>query len=155
VSRRLKIGLLVAGVLVFLVVSAGLARVLTAGDAERAQINLVVTAEARGDAAAVIRAIDGCAARPACVARARANAAALRRPGRPKLLRLDPTTRIVIGDARGTTRVAWNPGKGFPIVQCFYIHRTGNVISGMGVSVTGVSLRIRSVGLCKGMKSGI
>jgi hypothetical protein len=155
VSRRLKIGLLVAGVVIFLFVSAGLARVLTAGDAERSQINLVVRAESRGDAAAVVRAIDGCAAKPSCVARARANAAALRRPGKPKLLRLDPTTRIVIGDSRGTTRVAWIPGKGFPIVQCFYIHRTGNVISGMGVKVTGVSLRIHSVNNCKGVKSGI
>lgn len=155
VSRSLKIGLLVAGVVVFLLISAGLARVFTAGDAERSQINVVVKAEARGDAAAVIRAISGCAAKPDCVTRAKANAAALRRAGEPKLLRLDPTTRIVLGDSRGTTRVAWIPGKGFPIVQCFYIHRTGNVLTGMGVQVTGVSQRIRSVGLCKGMKSGI
>lgn len=154
-SRSLKLGLLVGGVVLFLLVSAGLARVLTAGDAERSQINLVVKAEARGDAPAVVEAISGCSAKPSCVARARANAAALRRPGKPKLLRLDPTTRIVIGDSRGTTRVAWIPGHGFPIVQCFYIHRTGNVISGMGVEVTGVSERIRSVTNCKGTKSGI
>lgn len=154
-SRSLKIGLLVVGVLAFLVVSAGLARVLTAGDAERSEINLVVKAEARGDAGAVIRAITGCAAKPACVARQRVNAAALRRPGKPKLLRLDPTTRIVLGDSRGTTRVAWIPAHGRPIVQCFSIHRTGNVIAGMGVQVTDVSKRIRSDADCKGTTPGI
>ncbi len=156
VSRPLKLGLLALAVLLFLLVSAGLARVLSASDAERGQIDLIVEAEARGDAAGIVRAVAGCARSAACRARAEANASALRRPGTPKLLRLDPTTRIVLGDARGTTRVAWTvPGRGRPVVQCFSIHRGGNVVSGMSVAVAGVSRRIPGTALCKGMKEGI
>ena len=50
---------IVIGVLVFLLISALLARVFSADGAERSAITALVTAEARGDVAQVIAKIDG------------------------------------------------------------------------------------------------
>ena len=58
--RRSLILLIALGLIVFLAISALLARVLSVGGAERTAITGLVQAEARGDAAAMIRQIQGC-----------------------------------------------------------------------------------------------
>jgi hypothetical protein len=149
VSRTAKLALIVLVVVVFVAASAALARILSASSAERTAIGDVVATEARGDAPEVIRRIAGCAGSPACRARQRANASRLRRAGAPKLLALDPSTRFSLGGVRGVTRVAWGvPGRGPPVVQCVGVRRTGNVVSGFGVSLTGLSAPIGRQAAC-------
>jgi hypothetical protein len=151
VPRSAKLFLILVAVALFLAASGALARVLSAASAERAAIGELVALQARGDAAAMIRRLDGCAAAPACRARQRANAAELRRPGETKLFRLDPSTRIALGGVRGITRVAWGvPGRGRPVVQCVGVHRSGDVVSGFGVALTSLSRPIGRESDCRG-----
>jgi hypothetical protein len=140
VPRPLKLLLILLAVALFLAASGALARVLSAGSAERAAIGELMAVQARGDAAGVIRRLDGCARAPACRARQRANAVGLRRAGETKLFRLDPTTRLSLGGTHGITRVAWGvPGRGRPVVQCVGVRRTGDVVAGFAVALTSLS----------------
>jgi hypothetical protein len=151
VPRTLKLLLILLALALFLAASGALARVLSAGSAERAAIGEVVAVQARGDAAGVIRRLDGCARARACRARQRANAGRLRRAGETKIFRLDPSTRLSLGGADGITRVAWGvPGRGRPIVQCVGVRRTGDVVSGFAVSLTSLSRPIGAERDCPG-----
>jgi len=151
VPRSLKLALIALAVLVFLAVSAGLARILSANNAERGAIATLLDAQARGDGAAMARMIEGCPSGSACAARQQANAARLRRSGDVKIALLTPSSRFVLGDERGVTRVAWSIiGSGQTHVQCVGVHRTGNVISGLGVELTGLSAPIANDADCPG-----
>jgi hypothetical protein len=151
VSRQLKLVLIAVGVLAFLLVSAGLARILSANNAERAAIADLMAAQARGDASRVARLLRSCAADPACVARQRAITARVRHPGKVKLALLQPSSRFVLGGARGVTRVAWSVvGTQTTRVQCVGVHRTGNVLRGMGVELTSLSAPIPGDRDCPG-----
>jgi hypothetical protein len=146
-----KLVLILLVVALFLAASAALARVLSASSAERAAIGELVAVQARGDAAGVVRRLDGCAAAPACSARQRANVGRLRRPGETKLFRLDPSTRMSLGEVREITRVAWGvPGRGRPVVQCVGVRRTGDVVSGFAVALTSLSRPIGAETDCPG-----
>jgi hypothetical protein len=150
-SRRLKLALVAVAVLAFLLVSAGLARILSANNAERAEIADLMAAQARGDAAGVARLLRGCAADHACVARQRAITARVRRPGDVKLALLQPSSRFLLGGARGLTRVAWSVvGTQTTRVQCVGVQRTGNVLQGMGVVLTSLSAPIPGDRDCPG-----
>ncbi len=69
------------GVVVFLAVSFELARYLNTETQERNAVFDLLRDQARGDAAAMIDRLDGCAADPRCRATATRNAARLRRAG--------------------------------------------------------------------------
>jgi hypothetical protein len=140
--RSARIGLVAAAVVVFLVLSALLARVLTANEAERTRVVRLLDAEARGDARAAVRLVGGCPAIPACSSALRAQVTRLRHPGRVEVLRYEPATHFSLGGSRGVARVAWRIATGPPIVQCIGIHRTGNPIGGLGVQLTAVSAPI-------------
>ena len=71
VRRRLLIAL---GVIVFLVLSALLARFLTSDNLEREQDVALIEAETKGDAASMIAKLSGCRESPSCVAQQRKNA---------------------------------------------------------------------------------
>ncbi|HYF26651.1 MAG TPA: hypothetical protein VD931_13005, partial [Baekduia sp.] len=86
-TRRRRRVLLAAAVLVFLVVSAGLARVLAVEGQERDAILDLLRAQARGDATAVLEQLDACDAR--CTRDVRAAVARVAGPGDVKLVRLD------------------------------------------------------------------
>jgi hypothetical protein len=155
VPRSLKLALIALAVLIFVVISAGLARILSANNAERGAIADLVGAEARGDGAAVARLIEGCSPGSACAERQQAAAAKLRRPGDVKIALLTPSSRFVFGDTRGVTRVAWSVigtggAKTVTHVQCVGIHRTGNVVSGLGVQITALSAPIANDADCPG-----
>jgi hypothetical protein len=150
-SRHLKLGLVAVAVLAFVLVSAGLARILQANNAERTAISDLMAAEARGDATGVARLLRGCAAHRACVARQRATTARVRRPGDVKLALLQPSSRFLLGGARGVTRVAWSiVGTQTTHVQCVGVTRTGNVLQGMGVELTSLSAPIPGDRDCPG-----
>lgn len=147
--RRSYLVAIAGAIVVFLVVSALLARVFSANSAEQSAITSLVKDEARGDANAVIADIAGCRTSPACRARAGYNATTLKHPGAVSIILLQPSTSFSIAGTRGTARVAWNVvGRSHPIVQCVRVHRTGNVITGLRVELLVVSRRIESDTAC-------
>src|SRR3954465_5794581 len=97
--------LIPVAVVVFLLVSAGIARALSAAAAERGAIGELVRVEAKGDAAGGVTRLEGCD--PACARAQRRNATRLRRRGAIRVLNLEPSTRFALGGVRAKTRVAW------------------------------------------------
>jgi len=148
--RRAKV-LLITGVVfvVFLLISALLARIFSADSAQRAAIIGVLQDQAQGDTNAVISRIQGCDASAACRERAAYNAAHLKAPGAVSVLTLQtPAGGITFGNSEGVARVAWRIGSGLPIVQCVRVRRTGNPITGLHVELLAVSKRIPSESNC-------
>jgi hypothetical protein len=142
VPRPLRLGLIAVGLLAFLAISAGLARVLGANVTERGAVVSIVRAQARGDAAGVVRAIDGCGVRPACRAEMRDVVARVRGRGEVQVLRYDASTEFTVGRHTGDARIAWRAGNALPVVQCVRVRRAGGPISGFTVSVLRVSAPI-------------
>lgn len=136
------------GVVVFLAVSVVLARWLTADNAERDKVENLLDAQARGDGAAMIRQIAGCAADPACRSEVAAQARALRSAGRVEIVDYESATAHALGAKRGATRVVWKTPSRLTTVQCVQIDRTGNVLSGPSVTVTAVSEPIGRQAAC-------
>jgi hypothetical protein len=139
---------IVVGILLFLLISAGLARVFSANSAEQSAITALLKSEARGDVNAILDEVQGCRADAACRQRAAVNAAALKHPGQVSIILLQPSTSFSIGGTEGTARVAWEIGSSLPIVQCVKVHRTGNPVSGLGVQLLVVSRKITSDTAC-------
>jgi len=137
--RPVRILLLALGALAFVAVSLALGRVLSANGAERSAILELLQAQARGDLPAMVARVDRCARRPACVARARANAARLHAPGAVELVRLDPSTSFSLGGTSGVARVVWKTPHGETVVQCVAVHRGGNVVRGLSIDLRALS----------------
>jgi hypothetical protein len=146
--RRVYLLVIAVGLVLFLAVSAVLARVWSADGAESAAITTLVKDEARGDQAAVIAQITGCGADAACRARAAADVAALRRPGSVSIITLQPSTGFSLTSTSGTARVAWIVGSSLPIVQCVRVRHAGNAFTGLRVELLKVSVRIPSNSDC-------
>lgn len=146
--RRWTIALIVGGVVLFLAIATLLTRAFNVGDAENAAITSLVQAEARGDTAEVISLITGCARDPACRARAAANTAALRHPGKVAIAEINPSSTFSIGSTAGTARVAWIAGNSLPRVQCLRVRHAGSVIQGFTIQLLIVSRRIASDADC-------
>ncbi len=140
--------LIVVGLVVFLLISALLARVLSIDGAERSAITSLVEAEARGDAAAMISQIQGCAQDLNCQALAIRNARSLRRSGAVKILELNQSAGFSLGSTLGTARVAWRAGNALPVVQCVLVRRAGNALSGLRIRLLEISVRIRTSADC-------
>lgn len=147
-AHRTRILLLTAGVLVFLGVSALLARVLSIDGAERAAITALVQAEARGDVPAMLTRIQRCRQSSFCRARVAADAAALTRPGHVLILQLNTSAGFSLSSTLGTARVAWRAGASLPIVQCVRVRRAGNALSGLHIELLEISPRIKSDSDC-------
>jgi hypothetical protein len=128
--------LIAAAVLVFLAVSALLARWLTTDNAERAQVERLLTAQARGDAPGMLRELDRCDA--ACAAQARANARRLRRDGSVQIVAYDSGTSHALSAKTGLTRVVWKTPDTLTVVQCVEVRRTGNALRGLDVELLGI-----------------
>lgn len=147
--RRLRLLLLIGlGLIVFLAISAVLARVLSLDSAERTAITGLLESQARGDAAGMIRQIYGCALNQACRRRAVQNASSLRRAGSVKILELNSSAGFSLSSTLGTARVAWRAGSALPVVQCVRVRRAGNAISGLHVELLEISRRIKTDGYC-------
>jgi hypothetical protein len=146
--RRWVIVSVVLGIVVFLVLSALLARAFNVGDAENTAITSLVQAEARGDTADVISLVTGCRASAACRARATANTAALRHAGKVSIAEINPSSTFSVVSTMGTARVAWVVGSSLPRVQCLRVRHAGSVIEGFTVQLLTVSRRIASDADC-------
>ena len=133
--RRLWIAL---AVLVFLAVSVELARWLSLENVEREDITAVLVAEAHGNPRAMLAHLHDCTA--ACQADVRFDAAHLRRRGQVLILAYQSPTSYALTSASGPTRVAWKSTRDqLPVVQCVSVSRSGNVVSGLSVSLLRVS----------------
>ena len=137
-----------AALLVFLAVSALLARFLSTENAERSAESGLLQAQARGDANGMLARLHGCPERAACVAAVRANASRLRRPGAVKILSLKSATAYSLSGARGKTRLAWTVIGRLPVVQCVEVRRTGSFLSGITVTLLSISAPIAGEADC-------
>ena len=133
----------------FLVVSFLMARFLTQENRERAAVTGLLEAQARGDVAAMLRGLDGCAGDAACRATVEANAHRLRHAGAVKILSYRSATGYAFGTERGPTRVAWNiNGTGYPVVQCVDVERSGSALLGSSITLHAISTPIPGGSLC-------
>jgi hypothetical protein len=148
VRRRNLLLLIALGVIVFLLISALLARLLSLPGAERNAITALIQSEARGDAAGMIRDMHLCGQSPACRQRADQDAAELTRAGSVKVLELNPSAGFSLGSTVGTARVAWQAGAVLPIVQCVRVRRAGNALSGLRIELLQISRRIKTDADC-------
>jgi hypothetical protein len=146
--RRYLLSLIVLGVVLFVAISIGLARVFGANGAEQSAITALVKAEAAGDQQAMLARVKGCAQAPSCRARVAENALNLKRPGTVTIIQLEPSTSFSLGGTLGTARVAWKTGTSLPIVQCVRVRRSGDVFGGLTVQLLEISARIRSDSGC-------
>ena len=140
--RATRIGLILLGVVVFLVISGLLARVLSVGGAEDGALTSLVRDEASGDPNAVIAAISGCQTSAACRARAAENAAAFKHGGAVQIAEINESAGFSLGSTVGTARVAWLVGGSLPRVQCVRVQRAGSVLAGYRIKLLKVSARI-------------
>jgi len=143
---RAKLAIAV-GVIVFLAISAGLARWLALENVERNAVLAVLQAEARGHAAAMMAKLHGCTDR--CQVTVVADARRLRRPGRVQILAYQSQTSYALTTTLGETRVAWKSSLGrFPVVQCVLVRRSGNAITGLAVSLLAIGPEIPDTADC-------
>jgi hypothetical protein len=140
VARKRLIALVVAGVIVFLLVTTVLARVLSGDPAEQSAVTALIQDEARGSASAMLGAMDGCSSDAACRARVMADAVNLKRPGSVSILQYQQSTGFSLTTTNGIGRVAWEViDHTKPIVQCVQVRRAGNVISGIHVELRDIT----------------
>ena len=146
--RRPRVIALVAlGVVVFVAISLLLARYLTTENRERDAIYALLRDQARGDARAMLRRLDGCDRR--CRANVEADARRLKRAGEVKILAYASSTSYALGHAEGPTRVAWTiVNRQLPVVQCVQVERTGNVLTGATINLRRLSVPIDRQGTC-------
>jgi hypothetical protein len=134
--------------LLFLAISAELARFLSVENVERNDAEMLIQAQAKGDVSGMLKLLHGCRERPACVASVQANASRLRRPGAVKILSLKSRTAYSLGASSGKTRLAWTVIGQLPVVQCIEVRRTGNVLAGINVSLLSLSAPIPNEADC-------
>jgi len=149
VRRRQRLSLIAAALVVFVIVSATLARIYSSVAAERSAVTALVEDEARGDQAAMLDDLYHCRSSPACRARVAEDATSLRRPGPVTVLELTVSTSFPLGGDVGVTRIAWQPGHGqLPVTQCVRVRHAGNPLTGLSVQLLEVSTRIKTSGDC-------
>ena len=146
--RRSLLSFIALGVVLFVLISVGLARVFGANGSEQSAITSLIKAEAAGDPSTMLARIQGCAQSAACTARVAENATTLKHPGRVSIIQLTPSTSFSLGGLVGTARVAWSAGSSLPIVQCVRVRRSGNVFAGIKVQLLEISVRIKSDSVC-------
>jgi hypothetical protein len=148
-SRRAKAWVAVA-VIVFLVISALLARFLQIENVERDDDLALIEAQEKGNVQGMLQRLPGCSSTPACVSVLQANARnpRLLRKGAVKILQLVSPTAYSLTGATGKTRLAWTVIGQLPVVQCVTVKRTGNFVSGVNVQLTALSAPIPNENDC-------
>jgi hypothetical protein len=147
-SPTKRLALIALGVVLFLAISALLARFLSTENLERDDVLSVLRAEAAGDERGMLAQLSGCQERPACVAAVKADATGVRRMGSIKILSLTSSTAHSLTGATGNTRVAWTVIGHLPTVQCVKVKRTGNFLTGVSVALLSLSKPIPNEGDC-------
>lgn len=133
-------------VVAFLLVSALLARWLGTENTERNAVVALLRDQARGDADAMLRRLR--CRDDACAAQVRENARTLKTPGDVTVVRVDSATSHSVGGATGPTRVVWTAPGRLTTVQCVLVRRSGTPLSGMSVTLLGLSAPIDRQAAC-------
>jgi hypothetical protein len=136
--RLIRIAVVAAVVVAFVVASALLARGLSAGATERKVLRDIVHAQARGDLPAVLAELDDCPPGSACAARVRTTAARVRRSGDVHVLNIDGATRLALAGGTHVARIAWKTDGTLPVAQCITVRRSGTLLSGFEVRALAV-----------------
>jgi hypothetical protein len=136
-----RIALIALGIVLFVLVSGLLARFLSVENTERDDDLALVQAEARGDVGGMLRALSGCARRPACAGGVSSlvRDPRVRKAGAVKILALDSPTAYSLTGASGTTRLAWATAGTSPVVQCIEVRRSGSFLSGISIDLMSLS----------------
>jgi hypothetical protein len=148
-----RVLIIATAAIVFVAIAIVLARWLSVENAERNKVIDLLNAQSRGDANAMLDQIDGCVRRPACVDAVRSNATRLKDPGDVDIVAYESATSHALSAKSGPTRVVWKTPSRPPTVQCVEIHRSGNVLSGPSVTVTGLSEPIERESPCRATSS--
>lgn len=141
--RRLVVA---AGAAAFLAISLVAARWLQADSVERSKVHDLLTAQARGDARAMARHLEGCDR--ACRSDLEALAHRLRRDGEVEIVRIDSRTAHALGEKTAPARVVWTAPGVLPTVQCVLVRRTGTALSGPTVTLLRLSAPIGRQAAC-------
>ena len=140
--------IIAGGVIVFLAISAWLARFLSTENAERNAVVGLLQSQAAGNAEGMLDRLRDCRTQSACVALVRRNAASERSTGSLQILALSSPTAYSLASASGETRVAWRAGAHGPVVQCVLVHRRGNALTGLTVELMRISAPIGNEADC-------
>jgi hypothetical protein len=146
--RAYVISLIVVGVVLFLIISALLARVLSVDGTEQSATTELIQAEARGDQAGMLDRLKGCRQSQTCRARVAYDVATLTRPGSISILTYQQSAGFSLTSTTGTARVAWKTPSSLPIVQCLRVRRAGDVFTGLHIELLTISTRIKSDADC-------
>ncbi|MEA2313718.1 MAG: hypothetical protein QOI03_410 [Solirubrobacteraceae bacterium] len=135
---------------VFLAVSALLARFLSVENVERDDDLALIEAEARADASGMLKRLRGCRRSASCVAAVTREVGdpRVRRAGAVKILSLKSATAYSLTGASGKTRVAWTVIGRLPVVQCIEVRRSGNFLAGITVTLLSLSAPIANEADC-------
>jgi hypothetical protein len=134
--------------IVFLLISALLARFLSTENVERDDVLAILAAEVVGDERAMLSQLSSCRAQPKCVALVKADATSLHRTGSVKILSLTSSTAYSLTGATGMTRVAWTVIGHLPTVQCVTVKRTGSFLTGVSVTLLSIGAPISNEADC-------
>lgn len=145
--RRVAIA---AAVVAFLAVSLVVGRWLQADNAERAKVERLLNAQARGDATAMANEIEPCKA--ACRQQLERLATRLRADAddtaEVEIVRYDSKTARALGAETAPTRVVWQRKGLLPTVQCVGVRRSGDALTGPDVTLVGLSAPIERQASC-------
>jgi hypothetical protein len=141
---------LVLSIVAFLAISAGLARIFSAGNDERDLTVGLIKAQARGDTPGVLARLPGCRASQACRTRMTAQVASLRTLGKVKVLRVDMPSTFTLGSRTAQARIVWEAGRRLSTVQCVRLRRAGDPVSGFEVRALALSAPIGRESSCAG-----
>ena len=141
--RRIALAL---GAVAFIVVSLLVARWLLADGTERSEVEALLRAQARGDAAGMARRLARCD--DACRADLDGLARRLQRDGELEIVRYDSRTSHATGPETAPTRVVWTAPGTLPTVQCVLVRRTGTALSGPRVTLLRLSAPIGRQDAC-------
>lgn len=136
----------VTGALAFVAIAIVVARWLQTDGVERDRVVRLLEAQARGDAGAMARLLDGCDT--ACRTQMGRLAARLGRRGRLEIVRYDSQTLHALTSTTGSVRVVWRLADGLPTVQCVTVRRQGDAVTGPRVSLLALSAPIAREGAC-------
>jgi hypothetical protein len=146
--RRRHIVPILLVLVVFLLLSAMLARFLSTENVERDDVLAALEAETSGNEQVLFSQLSGCRTIPRCVSDVKWNSTNLRRHGQVKIVSLTSATAYSLSGATGHTRVAWVVLGALPVVQCATVRRTGSFLTGISVSLLVLSKPIPNEGNC-------
>ncbi len=146
--RARRAALIALGVLVFIAISAWLARFLSTENAERNALVSVLQAQVAGNAEEMLDHLHGCRAESSCVATVRHDAESERSTGAVQILALTSPTAYSLTSASGETRIAWRAGARGPVVQCVLVRRRGSPLTGLDVDLVRISAPIGNEADC-------